>query len=468
MLLAAPIFIPWAGAAAIALADGRSRRTGVAALAVLVVALAAALALAIVVLVDGSRQTVAGDWAPGIGIVLRADALGAVFAALSLAVLLAALGHEVATGVRSRSFPALVLFLAAGLTGLFLTGDVFNFYVFFELSMIASYVLAGYGYDRPQVAGSFIFAVVNLIGSFIFLSGIAAMYHVTGTLEMEATAERLGGAEPAATLLIAISVFIAFGVKLGLFPFHFWLPAVYTGARPAVAAILSGALANIGAYGLLRFGGELLDAQLRLGSTALIALGVTSIVYGAVQAVARRATAEVLAYSAIGQAGYILVALGVGGPVGFSAAVLYAVVNSLNKTLLFLAGGLRGPLVGGAFAIGALSVAGVPPSAGFLGKAVLFDAGIDEGSVALVALIFLGGALSFVYMLQIYQHDFWRGERRADERAHGWEPDEAPDSAAARTPLAVTAVLVLALGLWPEALLSVSDEAGGVLAGGAP
>src|SRR4051794_36990414 len=113
--------------------------------------------------------------------------------------------------------------------------------------------------------------------------------------------------------LLARRARIAFSVKLGLFPFHFWLPTVYTGARPAVAAILSGGLANIGAYGLLRFGGELLPDELALASTALIVIGCASILYGGLLAVSRRSAEEMLAYSAIRQGGYVLVALGVGG-----------------------------------------------------------------------------------------------------------------------------------------------------------
>ena len=193
-------------------------------------------------------------------------------------------------------------------------------------------------------------------------------------------------------IVVAAAIFSAFCLKLGLFPFHFWLPAVYVGSHPPVAAILSGALANIGSYGLLRFGGGILPRELALGAAAVMALGAASIVYGALQAVSRRDTSEVMAYSAIGQVGYILLALGIGGPVGFAAAVLYAVVNSLNKGVVFLAAGLRGPLVGAAFAVGAFSIAGVPPAAGFLGKIAVFEAAVAEGSVAtgaaLVALIF--------------------------------------------------------------------------------
>ena len=140
-------------------------------------------------------------------------------------------------------------------------------------------------------------------------------------------------------------------------------------------------------------------------------IGCASILYGGVLAVSRRTASEMLAYSAIGQVGYVLVAVAVGGAVGFAAAVLYAVVNALNKTLLFLTAGLRGAVVAAAFAVGALSVAGVPPAAGFVGKLELFRAGVAADSPVLIALIFLGGALSFVYVFQIYQYDFWRGER---------------------------------------------------------
>jgi multicomponent Na+:H+ antiporter subunit D len=457
-LVAAPVVLPWVAAPLVALADGRRRVVGLAAGAVLVATLALTGVLTAAVLTDGPRQVVGGDWPPGVGIVLRADALGCVFALTSLIVLVAVLLQEAATGARTREFPALVLLMAAGLNGLFLTGDIFNFYVFFELSMIAAYVLTLYGGARRESAGALIFATVNLLGSFVFLLGVAAIYHVTGTLEMTVVADELARADPAASLMIAVTAFVAFGVKLGLFPFHYWLPPVYTSADPAVAAALSGALANIGAYGLLRFGGGLLGGELRFAAEVVIAIGVASILYGGLQAVSRRRAEEVVAYSAIGQVGYVLVALGVGGPVGYSAAVLYSVVNALNKALLFLATGLRGWLVGAAFAIGAFSVIGLPPFAGFLGKVALFRAAVEEDSVALVALIFLGGALSFVYMLQAYQHEFWAGRRDSGDEA---------SPRIARAVLVAAAALVLALGVWPEPLVAVSEEAAAALPGGA-
>jgi multicomponent Na+:H+ antiporter subunit D len=166
-----------------------------------------------------------------------------------------------------------------------------------------------------------------------------------------------------------------------------------------------------------------------------------------------------MAYSAIGQVGYILLALGVGGPVGFTAAVLYSVINSLNKGVVFLAAGLRGPLVGAAFAVGAFSIAGVPPAAGFVGKIAVFKAAITEGSVvtvtALITLVFVGSALSFLYSFQVYQRRFL-----------AQRDSEKPGPPAARLLVFALAALLVLLGLWPEPLVFMSEAAAEALLGG--
>jgi multicomponent Na+:H+ antiporter subunit D len=464
-LLVLPAGLPWLLAAVLALLDGRRAWVGWLAVAGLAASSVSLVLLTLRVLREGPVEVVAGGWPSGVGIVLRADALGCVFAAVSVGVILVSLVYEVFLGVRSQTFPALVLFMAAGLSGLFLTGDVFNFYVFFEVSMTAAYVLVSYRQQDYQVQGALVFAVVNLLGSVVFLIAVAALYHVTGTLEMRAIAETIGDVNPNSLISIAAAIFVAFALKLGLFPFHFWLPAVYIGSHAPVAAILSGALANIGNYGLLRFGGGILPEELELGTTVVLVLGGASIVYGALQAISRSDTTEVLAYSAIGQVGYVLVALGVGGPIGFSAAIVYALVNSLNKALLFLVAPLRGPLVGAAFAVGAFSVVGVPPTVGFLAKIAAFKAGLAAGgtgqAAVLVTLVFLGGALSFVYAFQIYQRVFLSSEPQGGHRGK-----EETSRRATHFLVFALAALVLAVGLWPEPLLILGEGAAAVLAGG--
>jgi multicomponent Na+:H+ antiporter subunit D len=453
MLIVLGLGILWFSGVCLAILDGRRKRIGMIAVVALISAIVAVVALGVRVRGDGPQTMVAGDWPAGVGIGLSADMLGVTFALLSLGVLLAALIFEVANGVRSQSFPALVLLLGAGLTGVFLTADAFNFYVFFEIAMISSYVLTGYGDEGRQLRSATIFVIVNLLGSAFFLMGIAALYHQTGRLDMAGIAERVALLSPESVILSAVLIFTAFGIKLGIFPFHFWLPAVYTGTRPAVAAILSGAVANIGTYGLLRWGGGMLPDELRTAAPMFFALGVVSIIYGSLQAISRRSVAEVVAYSSIGQVGFILVALAIGGPAGFAAAVLFAIVNSVNKTLLFLSENLRGWLVGFAFAVGAFSVAGVPPAGGYLGKAGLFRVAAEEENWVVIALVVIGSVLSFVYMFQIYQRRFMTPE--VAESAN-----TVPSPAAVRAVVVVLAVITLLIGIWPEPVLWVSEQAG--------
>ncbi|MFM9107842.1 MAG: complex I subunit 5 family protein [Chloroflexota bacterium] len=463
-MIALPLALLWFGALVVACLDGRRRGVQAIALAALAAALWRMVALGREVLANGPVEVTAGGWPAGVGITLRADALGVTFAIVSLGVSLAALAYESAGRVRSRSFPALVLAVNLGLTGLFLTADAFSFYVFFEISMIAAYVLTSYGERTRQLRSAMIFSVVNLLGSAFFLFGIVALYHATGTLDMADIAARLDLAGLNSSVLIATMIFVAFSIKLGLFPFHPWLPPVYTGTRVAVAAILSGALANIGSYGLLRFGAGVMPEQLEMASPVLVTLGVASILYGGIQAVARQEAAEVVAYSAIGQVGYVMIAVAIGGSVGFAAAVVVAVVNAVAKPLLFLSIPVRGWALGIPFAVGAFSVAGIPPAAGFWGKAALVRAALVPETtlerVALAALILAGSALSVLYMFESYQREYWEPH----------EHEGGPCAARGRLAVVVLlAALIVALGVWPEPLLAMAEAAAAaLLPGGAP
>jgi multicomponent Na+:H+ antiporter subunit D len=453
MMLVAPLAIFWIAGLSLALANGRQRAIGVLGLLSLVAGLVAMTRLTLHVVANGPLEMVAGNWPAGVGITLRADALGVAFAMTAIAVLVVAYGFELAGGIESRSFPALTLFLAAGLTGVFITGDAFNFYVFFEISMVASYVLTAYGEERRQLRAAVIFAVVNLLGSVLFLIGIVSLYHTTGTLDMASIAARMPIVEENPAIVAGTLLFVALGVKLGTFPFHFWLPAVYTGVHASVAAMLSGALAIIGAYGMLRIGAGMLPRELALSAPVLIALGVASILYGGLLSISRHDPSAVVAYSAIGQVGYILIAVAIGGGVGYGAAILFTIWNSMNKTLLFLSGGQTNRYAGIAYAIGGLSVAGIPPVGGFWGKtAVLRATLIADGHAArafLAGIVVIGGGLSLLYMFRSYGRTYWNVAS---------EP--GPGGAWMRTGIVMlVAALIVALGVWPEPLLALSDQA---------
>ncbi len=453
MILVAPLAIFWIGGLLLALVDGRRAVVGRLAAGILGAGLAAMILLGRQVLIDGRIDMVAGNWPAGVGITLRADTLGVTFAITAAAVIFLAFLYELAGGIESRTFPALTLFLATGLTGLFLTGDAFNFYVFFEIAMIAAYVLAAYGEERRQLRAAVVFTVVNLLGTVFFLFGIVSLYHLTGTLDMAEIAGRMPIVEENPTLIVGTLLFIALALKLGIFPFHTWLPAVYTGVHASVAAMFSGALAMIGAYGLLRIGAGMLPRITAVSTTVLVVLGLLSIVYGGLQAVSRHDPSAVVAYSSIGQVGYILIAMAIGGTVGYSAAILFTVVNSFNKTLLFLAGAQPDRYSGIAFAIGGLSVAGIPLAVGFWSKAALLRATMQSDSdlarIVLSTTVILGGVLSILYMFQSYGRTYWHAQSR-------------PVGSAARQRTAIVMIfmlLVIVLGVWPEPLIALSDLA---------
>ncbi len=448
-MIALPLGILMFGALGSALLDGTRRRNGWLAAVILLAAIIATTWLGWDVYHHGTREMAVGGWDQGVGITLRVDMVGIIFAVLCQVVLLGSLIYEVVSDVGARIFPSLVLFLAVGLTGLTFTGDAFNFYVFFEISMMASYILVNYGETPRQFRAAFVFITVNLLGSVLFLIGIAGIYHTTGFLDMVRIREQMPLVQENPAILTATIIFVAFCVKLGLFPFHFWLPTVYTGTRPAVAAMLSGALANIGTYGLIRFGIDIFPRELEAASMVLIVLGSASIVYGGVQALSRHAPAEVLAYSAIGQVGYIMIALAFAGPAGLAAVILYSVLNSINKAVLFLSISLRGWVATTALAIGAFSVAGIPPVGGFFGKFVMFDLAVQNESLVLVALIFIGSLLSIVYMFQMYRRRIATPELEEDV-IDGWGVQ------------AVSLVLALSLvgiGIYPEPMLNLIQVA---------
>ncbi|MDQ3539243.1 MAG: oxidoreductase, partial [Chloroflexota bacterium] len=173
-MIALPLAIIWFGAIIVAALDGTRRPAGYLAVGILGAALLASIVLGVDVYHGGPREMLIGGWEQGIGIALRVDMVGIIFTCLSLLVLMTALWFEVSRDVKARIFPCLVLFMGVGLTGLCFTGDAFNFYVFFEISMVSAYVMASYGETPRQFRAALIFIVVNLLGSVFFLIGIAA------------------------------------------------------------------------------------------------------------------------------------------------------------------------------------------------------------------------------------------------------------------------------------------------------
>ncbi|NRF47500.1 monovalent cation/H+ antiporter subunit D [Pseudomonas stutzeri] len=409
---------------------------------------------------DGQLRVYAlGNWQPPFGIILMLDRLNAlmllVTAALAgFAVLYASRGDD----ERGPNFHALFQFQLLGINGAFLTGDLFNLFVFFEILLISSYALLLHGHGPQRVRSGIHYVVLNLLGSALFLIGVSMLYGLLGTLNMADLALRVSLADPAEAPLLAAAGYIllvVFALKGAVLPLYFWLPRAYASATAPVAALFA-IMTKVGLYAIVRvftlvFGSEAgtLSNMVEdwLWPLALLTLGVA-----VVGALAARNLQVMLAYLVVASVGTLLAGIALGNAQGLAAALYYLIHSTLIAGALFLladliarqrgeygtdlvtAPALRQPLLLGAmFFVGAISVAGLPPFSGFLGKLMLLRA-VAPGpeAVALWAVVLVGGLGMLIALSRSGSLVFWR-------------PSEAASGLAA-DPVRVLATLGLLLG----------------------
>lgn len=350
---------------------------------------------------DGEpRPYLLGDWPAPFGIVLVLDRLSAMMVLLTsglalLVVLYASAGWD----EKGRHFHALFHFQLLGINGAFLTGDVFNLFVFFEVLLIASYGLMLHGGGPGRLKAGFQYVAINLIASTVFLFAVGLIYAVTGTLNMADLAVKVaqvGEADVALLRTGALLLFGVFAVKAAFVPLHWWLPMAYA-AAPAPAAALFAIMTKVGAYSILRvytliFGagaGPLADVVEPL----VLPAAMVTLAIGTVGVLASRSLVELVCYSVVASMGTLLIAVGVFDSISLSAALYYLVHSTLASSSLFLIADLvverRGRYLGrlvpspafrserllaGLYFLAALATAGMPPLSGFIGKLLILDA----------------------------------------------------------------------------------------------
>jgi multicomponent K+:H+ antiporter subunit D len=411
-----PVVLPLATAVALlALGDGGGagvhaapalRRARLLSIASAAAGLAVALALAAEAAGGGLRVYRVGDWPAPFGIVLVVDRLSALMLVLVQVVALPVLVY--ATGgwdAHGRHFHPLFHFQLMGLGGAFVTGDLFNLFVFFEVLLIASYALMVHGLGRERLRFGVPYVVLNLAASGLFLIGVALLYAFTGTLNLADLALRVARvAAPEAAVLQAgaMLLLVVFGFKAALVPLHLWLPGTYAAASAPVAALFA-LMTKVGVYAILRVHGVVFGAgagpSAQLVEDWLLPLALATCVMGALGALAAHTLARLVAWLNVASVGTILAAVGLLSPQGWSAAIYYMAHSTLVVAALFLlaelvgaqrgaAGGRLEPaapvaqpaLLGTLMLLGAASVAGLPPLPGFLGKLMILDAA--RGAVA--------------------------------------------------------------------------------------
>lgn len=375
-----------------------------------------------------------GEWPAPFGIVLVVDHLSALMVLLTYAVAVPAMWY--ATGgwdARGRHFHVLFQFQLMGLCGAFLTGDLFNLFVFFEVLLIASYVLLVHGQGRERFRMGVHYVVLNLVGSGLFLIGLGMLYAVTGTLNMVDVGLRLGQLSGDAALVAraaALVLLVVFGLKAAIVPLYFWLPATYASASAPVAALFA-IMTKVGVYSIIRvhwgvFGVEAGEAALA-AQAWLLPLALTTSVLGVLGALAAHTMGRLVAYLTVSSVGTILAGVGLFTPATLSASLYYTLHSTVVIAGLFLlvelvasqrgeardklqpAMALREPLLLGLMMIfGAASAAGLPPLPGFLGKLMVLESSSGLPAQAWVwTVVLLVGFFSIVGLARAGVVVFW-------------------------------------------------------------
>jgi multicomponent Na+:H+ antiporter subunit D len=451
------------------------RKGGIVPFALAIVVICGVIACEITLLLrvveSGPISMTMGKWLPPFGISLAADIFGAAFALAASVVTLIVLVYAEGTrdGDNSDGFHAMVLLLLAGVTGAFLTGDLFNLYVWFEVLLIASFGLMVLGGRAVQLDATVKYGFLNFLATTLFLLSLGLLYGQIGTLNMADILRVAPSANPAAMAGVAALLLLAFGMKAAAFPVNAWLPASYHAPPAAVSALFAGLLTKVGAYALLRALVVLLPASRDLLEPVLVAIAVGTLLVAPLGAIAETNLRRAIGFLVIGGIGAILAGIAVPSVAGVSGAGLYIFHAILTMTALYLTAGLieRGTgqgdtrRMGGLYAASAplsilffvliLAAAGVPPFLGFWPKLLLLEAGIGAGgwSGGLVTTALLVNAvLTLIAGSRLWAHIFWR---------------PAPDGAALVdvprreiwTSLGAASVLVALIviaGLWPNGL----------------
>ena len=426
-LVAAPVVLPLLGAA-LSILVGRSRpaqRTvGIGVLAALVVL---SIVLLIEVDTNGALVAEAGGWPGPMGITLVADRFAAVLLVVAEVTLFAVLVYAIGDPGAERNhvgFQSAYLVLAAGVAASFLTGDLFNLFVAFEMMLTASYVLLTMGGRREQVRSGMTYVVISLIASTLFVTALALLYSATGTVNMADLARRVPELPAGVRASFAVLLLVVFGIKAAIFPLFFWLPDSYPTAPSPITAIFAGLLTKVGVYAIIRTQ-LLLFPEADRPATLLLVLAAATMVVGVLGAIAQDDIRRILSFTIISQIGYMVMGLGF-FTVAAIAAVVYSMIHHIIvKTALFLVGGLvehtsgssalsrvggmvrTTPYLAAMFLVSALGLAGIPPLSGFVSKFALIDAGIAEGQYAVIAVALVVSMLTLFSMIRIWMGAFW-------------------------------------------------------------
>jgi len=372
-------------------------------------------------------------------------------------------------------FYPLCLIMMMGVNGAFVTGDLFNMYVWFEVLLTSSFILLALGGEKAQMAGSVKYVALNLLSSALFLAGVGILYGMAGTLNMAGLAEVVRETERSGLVtMVAVMFMMAFGIKAGMFPLFSWLPASYPSPPAAVSALFAGLLTKVGVYALIRvFTLIFCNDPGFLHQLILIGAGLTMLC-GVLGAASQHEIRRILSFHIVSQIGYMVMGLGLFTTLALAGTIFYLIHHIVVKTNLFLVAGairrLKGSYdlqaLGGLyrerpglailFLVPAMSLAGVPPLSGFFAKLILVIAGLQTGAWLIVATALLVSLLTLYSMTKIWANAFWKPADPVRPDRHEMAPARWR---AFLAPMMVLAVITVAIGIFAGPVFDLSQAA---------
>lgn len=427
----------------------------------------------------GIMATQIGNWPAPYGITIVADLFSAIMLVLSAIIAVAVSIYSISglpKEYRKGAFYPLMTILMMGVNGAFLTGDVFNLYVWFEVLILASFVLLTMGGTRNQMYGGLKYVAMNLISSIIFLSAIGVLYGQTGTLNMADLAVKIREAGPSVMLTTTgMMFFVAFGIKAALFPFFFWLPASYFTPPVAITALFSGLMTKVGIYAMIRFFTLIFVHDQHIWQPLLLTVGGFTMVVGVLTAASQYDMRKILSFHIISQIGYMVMGLGLFTVSGVAGAIYFLAHNIITKTNTFLAAGIVNHIkgtfnlkaIGGLYKsypfvailmfIPAVGLAGIPPLSGFFGKLLLIIGGFEAEQYVITGVAIWVSLITLFSMLKIWNEGFWK-KQPGDQSER---KIKVPFTMLA--PVFVLALLTIILGIAAEPFINISVKAAGQL-----
>ena len=479
LLVTAPLLVPLATAFVTALSAGRARLQRALSLAGVLALLACAAALMADVHLNGSARIAFGNWPPPFAIEFAADGLGAGMTLIAAVMGTACLLFQWSDADPAPQTPMLlplVHALLAGVGGAFLTADLFNLYVWFEVMLIAALGLLAYRAGAHHLDATLKYFVLNTIAAFLLLIGVAYVYAVTGHLNFAALERAAAGIDAWRLLPFVTMVAVALLIKAAGFPLFAWLPAAYHTLPAPVLALFAALTTKVAVYALLRLLRDVFPGSPPLLYDSLGWIAVATMLTGVLGAAYHWDMRRILAFHIVSQIGYMLLGIALATPGGDSATIFYVIHHIVVKANLFLlaaivcrltgsydlrqTGGLYAtrPWLGALFLVPALSLVGIPPLSGFWAKLLVLRETLMLGHVAWVVIALLVSLLTLYSMLKIWHEAFWKRHPQP-----GWQPAADARLTPALLVSGGLAGLTLLMGTWPEPFVRYALQAAGSL-----